>query len=145
MSGTAVEGAARGVVAAMAMTGMRRMAKAVGLVSEAPPDELARHGAGTAWLMRRVPPAQREQALELAHWSFGGAAGAVFGALVAPRTRRPAVGPAYGLAIWALFEVAAVPLLGLERSRRRPLPERAAISADHVLYGLILAHRSPPR
>ncbi len=146
MEGTkVVESAVRGVVAAMAMTGMRRMTKAAGLVREAPPDELARHGTGTAGLLRRVPSDLRDEAVELAHWTVGGVGGAGFGALVAPRARGIWVGPAYGLAIWAAFEVAAVPLLGLARSRRRPPAERAAVAADHVLYGLILAHRTRAR
>jgi hypothetical protein len=145
MDRTVMASGARGVVAAMAMTGLRRMTKAVGLVAEAPPDELARRGTGTAGLMARVPASFRDPALELAHWTVGGVGGAVFGAVVAPRTRHVAVGPVYGLAIWAAFEAVAVPLLGLEESRARPLRERAAIAADHVLYGLIVAPRTPPR
>ena len=71
--------------------------------------------------------------------SGGAAGGAVFAALPAPARRRGWAGPAYGLAIWLGFEVGIAPLLGLKQARQMRLSERAALAADHVLYGLVLS------
>jgi len=131
---------ARGVVAAMAMSGMRRLTTGLGLVDEEPPEQIAREG--VPGLLARVPPNLREPAIELAHWTYGGAGGAAFGVLPAALRRRVWAGPAYGLATWLVFETAVAPLLGLRRTREsRPL-ERAAIAADHVLYGVVVAGRA---
>jgi hypothetical protein len=129
----------RGVVAAMAMTGMRRMTTGLGLVREVPPEEIFERG--VPGLLAEIPVERRDEAIELAHWAFGAAAGAAFA--LAPRRVREArwAGPAYGLAIWALFEAVAAPALGLRRPRERPTSERAALAADHVLYGLVVAGR----
>ena len=125
----------RGVVAAMAMTGLRSLTKGVGIVRLTPPEELGRHGAG-APLLRRVAPERRGAALELAHWAYGGLGAAAF-ALAPPRAHRSrAAGVAYGLALWALFEALIAPVAGADRER--PVSERVALAADHVLYGLVL-------
>ena len=108
----------------MAMTGMRRMTTALGLVWRPPPE--------------RVLPGQPPEAVELAHWLFGAAAGAIFAALVRPRLRARWAGPAYGVAIWAAFETVAAPLLQAARPEERSLVSRLAIAADHVLYGVVL-------
>jgi hypothetical protein len=134
-----VEHFLRGVIAAMAMTGMRRLTTRLGLVREVPPDEIFEDGLPE--LLANIPVERRDEAIELAHWAFGAAAGAAF-ALVPRRPREAGwAGPAYGLAIWALFEAVAAPLLRLRRARERPAAERAALAADHVLYGLIVAGR----
>jgi hypothetical protein len=133
---------ARGIVAAMAMTGMRRVTKGVGLVHEAPPETIAERGAIVGRLMRRVPAENRDEVIELAHWAYGALGGAAFGALPHRLVRFRWAGPVYGLAIWALFETGLVPLLGLEdEKRKRSAVERVAIAADHVLYGAVVAGR----
>ena len=73
------------------------------------------------------------------HWSIGGVAGAGYGALLGSRGRRPWLGALYGLAVWAGFEAFGAPLLGIDDPRERPLRERLAVAADHVLYGVIIA------
>jgi hypothetical protein len=125
----------RGVVAAMAMTGVRSLTTGLGIVRVTPPDELGRHGAG-APLLGWVPPKRRGAALELAHWAYGAVGGAAFA--LAPQRARGSrlVGAAYGLALWALFEAVIAPVAGADRER--PPEERAALAADHVLYGLVL-------
>jgi hypothetical protein len=50
-------------------------------------------------------------------------------------------GPAYGIATWSFFEGVLAPMLGLRKPSERPTSERAAIIADHVLYGLVVAGR----
>jgi hypothetical protein len=129
----------RGILAAMAMTGMRRVTKGFGLVHEAPPEDIAERGAITSRLIRRVPSDFRDEVIELVHWTYGGLGGAAFGALPRSLARLPWAGPAYGLAVWAAFETVLVPLLGLEDERERTTVERLAIAADHVLYGAVVA------
>jgi hypothetical protein len=129
----------RGTIAAMAMSGMRRATTGFGLVRAVPPEDVFERGAPE--LLAEIPVERREAAIELAHWAFGAAAGAAFG-LLPRRAREPKwTGPAYGLGIWALFEAVGAPLLGLRRPRERPVSERAALAADHVLYGLIVSGR----
>ena len=116
----------RGAIASMAMTGMRVVTVSLGLVSQAPPQQLAGETSG-----------RRRAAVELAHWGFGAVAAAGFGALPSTWRNRPWTGPLYGLAIWTGFEASA-PLLGLPHAEPGRLGERAAIAADHALYGFIL-------
>jgi len=130
---------ARGVVAAMAMSGLRRLTTGLGLIQEEPPEQIAREG--VPGLLERVPPDLRAEVIELAHWTYGGVGGAAFGALPTAVRRQSWAGPAYGLATWLFFEVAVAPLLGLRRTRESRPFERAAIAADHVLYGLVVAGR----
>ena len=125
----------RGAVAAMAMSGMRSVTTSLGLVRMTPPEEIGTHGA--APLLARVPPEHRAAALELAHWAYGAAGGAVFAALP---VRGRAAGLAYGLALWAAFEALIAPVLGAP-ARDRPASERLALAADHALYGLVVGSR----
>ncbi len=127
----------RGIFAAMAMTGMRKVTTGLGLLEEAPPVQMAKSAPVFAPLIRRVPSQYQREVVELVHWLYGGAGGAVYGRLV--RSRRPWVGPAYGLAIWAAFETGLVPMLGLEHARERKIVSRIFVGLDHVLYGVILA------
>ena len=134
----AVRGAVRGTVAAMAMTGMRRVTTGVGLLERPPPERIAKEG--VPGLLRRVPPRMRDETIELAHWGYGAAAGATFAALPHGVRRSRWVGPAYGIAMFALFQLVLRRLFGLNEARRKP-HEHAALLADHVLYGLVVAAR----
>ncbi len=118
--------ALRGAIASMAMTGMRVVTVELGLVEQAPPQQIAGEGRG-----------RRRAAVELAHWGFGAAGGAAYGALPRSWRDRPWTGPLYGLAIWSGFEATAA-LLGLPHADGPRPAERLAIAADHVLYGFIL-------
>jgi hypothetical protein len=135
----------RGAVAAMAMTGMRAFTVDLGLVEQTPPQRIVRERA--RGVMRRVPRRRRRAALELMHWAYGAVGGVGFGLL--PKTvrqRRRWVGPLYGLLLWLGFEMGLAPLLGLRQARRRRGAERAALAADHLLYGLVLSEiRARPR
>jgi hypothetical protein len=131
--------AVQGVVAAMAMTGLRRVTTGLGLLRQPPPDLVAEEGA--PGLFGRVPAEHREVAIELAHWAFGAAAGAGFGLLPAAARRHGWAGPAYGVAVWLGFEAGAAPALGLAGQRRWGVSDRLALAADHVLYGLVIAGR----
>lgn len=136
--GDIVHAALRGAIAAMAMTGMRTLTQSVGIVEESPPQAIFRQRA--RGLLKPVPRRYRRGTIEIAHWAYGAAGGAVFGALPeAIRRRRRWVGPIYGLAIWGGFELAVSPALGLSQAKERRIAERLAFAADHLLYGLILS------
>ena len=129
------EGAARGTVGAMAMTGMRRVTTGLGLVERPPPERLAHEG--VPGLLSRLPGERREQAIELAHWGYGAAAGACYGALPVRIRGTRWAGPLYGLTIWAAFELVVRRLFRLSEPRRKR-HERAALAADHLLYGAVV-------
>ena len=134
-AGEIVHGGLRGAIAAMAMTGMRAFTVDLGIVEQTPPQAIFKQRA--RGLIRRVPRGRRRAAVELAHWAYGAAGGAAFAVLPAGVRRRAWAGPAYGLAVWLGFEAAIAPALGLKQARRLRAAERAALAADHLLYGLV--------
>ncbi len=138
MSGTAImRTTARGVIAAMAMTGLRRVTTTADLVKETPPEAII--GQRAPALLQQVPKERRPVLLELMHWGYGGVGGAMFGMLPESIRRHRWAGPAYGVLLWAGFEAGIAPLLGLEQAKERRPVERAMFLADHVLYGMIVA------
>ena len=136
--------ALRGAIAASAMTGMRTLTVSLGLVEEPPPQEIAEQGSG---LLAKVPPERRRAAIELAHWTYGAKGGALFGMLPEGLRRMPWAGPVYGLVLWAGFELGIAPVLGLPHAKEPRPAERAALAADHALYGFVLSgmRRRPQR
>jgi hypothetical protein len=130
-------GALRGVIAAMAMTGMRAFTVDMGVVEEAPPRAIIRQRA--KGLLSRVPRQRRRGVVELFHWGYGAGGGAAFAMLPDAIRMRRWAGPAYGLAIWAGFEGGIAPVLGLSQAKRpRPL-DRIGLALDHLLYGFVLS------
>ena len=137
-------GAVRGVVAAMAMTGFREFTRRVGLLQEPPPEAIVRQR--LLGRFRRARSGRSRAGAELLHWGYGAAGGAAFAALP-EGIRRPAPsGPLYGLVVWTGFELGIAPLLKLQQAKQaRPL-DRAALALDHALYGFVvsgLGGRSP--
>jgi hypothetical protein len=130
--------ALRGVVAAMAMTGLRAVTEGLGLLEEPPPDEIAKRGVPS--LFAQVPPEYRAAAVQISHLAFGAAAGSAFALLPDGVRRRRVAGPAYGLAVWVAFETVLAPALGL-RVESRPARERLMLALDHALYGAVLGAR----
>lgn len=129
-------GAARGAIAAMAMSGVRQATTSLGIVDKTPPESiLARTAPG---LFNRVPVERRTALVELIHWSYGTAGGVLFGALPRRLRRQPWAGPAYGLLSWATFEMGIAPVFGLSE-RRHGVIERLALLVDHLLYGSVVA------
>lgn len=125
---------ARGVIGAMAMSGLRQFTTAVGLVRKVPPEAVLERAAPE--VIRRVPAGRRPAMVELTHWSYGAFGGLVFGLLPWRVRRRPWVGPLYGLAFWAVFEAAIAPVLGMPRPHRAR--ERVALLVDHLVYGTVV-------
>lgn len=135
-----MKGALRGAVGAMTMSGMRQAAVGLGMIERTPPEAMLREGVPT--LLRQVPEHRRTAAIELAHWSYGAAAGAAFG-LVPGRLRGSRLtGPIYGVLAWGLFELAVAPMLDLAHTRGSRPQERLALLVDHVVFGLIVGE--PP-
>ncbi|HEX4465762.1 MAG TPA: hypothetical protein VH025_01120 [Solirubrobacteraceae bacterium] len=136
--------ALRGAIAAMAMTGMRAFTVSLEIVEESPPRAIVRQRAGL--LIRRVARKRRRATVELVHWGYGAAGGATFTMLPKAIRRRAWAGPIYGLVTWAVFEAAIAPALGLTQAKKLRIAERAALAADHLLYGLVLSEiRQQPR
>ena len=129
--------ALRGVIAAMAMTGMRVVTVGLNLLPKTPPEEIFEDA--LPHFLKLVPREYRHEAIELAHWGYGAVGGATFALLPAAIRRHRWSGPAYGIAAWSLFEGVLAPMLGLRKPSERSTSERAAIIADHVLYGLVVA------
>ena len=134
--------AARGVLGAMAMTGVRRITVDLGLVQKPPPEEIATEGIPS--LLAHVAPEHRETAIELLHWGVGAMGGMGFGILPPGVRRRRWAGATYGLAILGVFEVVVAPWLGIG-TKDRAISERLALSADHVLYGIVLVDETEGR
>ncbi len=144
--GDVLNGAARGTVGAMAMTGMRVLTTELGLVEQTPPQAVGRqHARGVRALLRRAPRKQRRGLIEAAHWAFGAGGGAAFGTLPPAVRRRPWAGPVYGLVVWLGFELGIAPALGLSQAKRVRLVDRLALAADQLLYGLVLSATPPTR
>ena len=129
--------AVRGAVAAAAMTGMRTFTQSVGIVEQTPPQAIVKQRA--RFLLWSIPRKRRRAVEELTHWGYGAVGGVTYGALPDALRRRVWSGPIYGLALWLGFELGVAPVLGLSQSRQLRPVERAALAADHLLYGLVLS------
>ncbi len=131
-------GAARGAIAAMSMTGMRQVTVNAGIVKQAPPQAIFRqriHRLGVSSQRRR----RKRVIEELAHWSYGAGGGVAFALLPEAVRQRAWSGPLYGLLVWFGFEAGVAPLFGLSQARETRLVDRAALAADHLLYGFVLS------
>jgi hypothetical protein len=140
VKGEIARSAARGIVAAMAMTGLRTVTEGLGWLERSPPDAIADEHARE--LLHRAK-LNSDVAIELAHWGYGGFGGAAFGMLPERFRRHAWSGPLYGLAIWLAFETGLAPLLGLRHAEQKKVVARLANAADHVLYGVVVAGSWP--
>lgn len=134
-------GAARGAVAAMAMTGVRAVTGGLRLVEQTPPQAMMpRLGRR---LLGRVPRRDKDAVIELAHWGYGAGGGAAYALLPAAYRSRSWGGVAYGLVLWLGYETLLAPVLGIAGTRRRGVRERLAVGVDHFLYGLVVSEIRP--
>jgi len=88
-----------------------------------------------------VPEPNLEQATVVAHYGFGGAAGAIF-PLVAPQGLPGAVGAGalYGVGVWTGSYLGLLPALGVRHHPRHDSAARTAMMiAAHVVWGVTLA------
>jgi hypothetical protein len=129
---------ARGAIAAMAMTGLRRLSTTAGLVERTPPERVLHKGVPE--LLSKLPSERRAVVVEAAHVTYGTTGGMLFGVL--PRRLRQRhrwwLGPAYGMLFWTAYEAVIAPVLGLSHGKR-PVAEKVALLTDHILYGVIVA------
>jgi uncharacterized membrane protein YagU involved in acid resistance len=126
----------RGVIGAMAMTGLRVFALHAGFIREDPPSRLVRkkRGRRPRWVV------------ELVHWAMGGVFGIGFGVLPEQLRRRRWSGPVYGLIVWMGFDTVVAPAFGLTERDWPKGRERTVFVADHLLFGLVLNEmRARPR
>jgi hypothetical protein len=133
---------ARGLVGAMAMTGLHTVTAAISPREESPPEAIIDERAPE--LVRRLPERSHHAVIEAAYWTNGAAGGVVFGLLPARIRSHPAAGPAYGLSIWLSYELGIVPALGIRPARQRGVLWRVMVAMDHVLYGVVVAGRLAP-
>jgi len=119
----------------MAMTGVRRVTTDLGLVRKPPPERIATEG--IPGLFARFAPEHHEAVIELCHWGVGAVGGIGFRIFPAALRARFWAGPAYGLAILAVFETAIAPGLGIA-ARDQTVSERLALAGDHLVYGIFL-------
>lgn len=132
--------AARGTVAAMAMSGMREVAMGLGMIERTPPEAVLREGVPA--LLRQVPEHRRSAAVQVAHWGYGATAGAAFGLVPARLRASKLAGPVYGVLAWGLFELVLAPALDLAHAHNARPKERAALLIDHVFFGCVVADRT---
>ncbi|GIF49229.1 hypothetical protein Afe04nite_37680 [Asanoa ferruginea] len=137
-----ISGAARGLVAAMAMSGLRRVTTTLELVADTPPEAIVE--ATLPGIFDRIPEERRPVIVEAVHWTYGTLGGAAFGLLPRKVRRRPLAGLIYGALFWTAFEVGIAPLLGLPQAHRWKPEEEAALLADHLLYGVVVAASAWP-
>ena len=134
----------RGIVGAMAMTGVRQLASQARVIREDPPARMARKQAKR--LLRTVPRRKRGAVVELIHWVMGAVFGLGFGLLPESIRLKAWAGPAYGFLVWLGFEAVIAPAAGLKQRRWPHGAERAVFLVDHLLFGLVLTEmRSRPR
>jgi hypothetical protein len=119
------------------MTGVRQFTVDVGLVDQTPPEAILKQRA--RGLLRRIPRKRRRAAIELMHWAYGAGGGATFALLPEGVRRQPWAGAVYGLVVWLGFELGIAPLLGLSQAKQPRAVERAALAADHLLYGFVMS------
>ncbi|RZB14036.1 hypothetical protein StrepF001_40290 [Streptomyces sp. F001] len=137
-----VRAGARGLVAAMAMTGVRTVTATLAPQEKSPPEAIMEKYAPARVLRSREH--RREAVTELTHWTYGATGGAVFGLLPARLRSMPMTGPAYGLLVWLGFELALAPVLGVQHAKQRRMLWRLVVALDHVLYGVVVAGRLAP-
>jgi hypothetical protein len=136
-SSTIMRAGARGLVAAMAMTGSRNVTGNIGLLHKSPPEAIVERRAPER--IRRLPPDRRAAITEFAHWSYGALGGAGY-ALLPQRVKADLrTGPAYGLVLWLVYEAALAPVLDLQHTEQRGVRTRLMLALDHVMYGVVVA------
>lgn len=140
-AGTVARAGARGLVGAMAMTGVRTVTAAVGPHEQSPPEAIVDQRLP---VLRRVPERHQRAFTELLHWTYGTMTGAAYGMLPRRVRAHPASGPVYGLVAWLGFEVGIAPALGVRHVHEHGVAWRAGMVLDHLLYGVIVGGRLAP-
>lgn len=133
---------ARGLVAAMAMTGTRTVTASFAEEEKSPPEAIVEERAPR--VMRRLSQRKQAAITELSHWTYGAVGGCGYGLLPARLRDHPLSGPIFGLTVWLGFEVAVAPMLGVRPYRRRRVLWRLMTALDHLLYGIVVGGGRTP-
>lgn len=100
-------------------------------------NELAAQAIARPILGRSLTRQELRFAAPLAHYLFGAAMGAVYGAY-AQRRRAPSSGAGFGTTVWLAADEIAMPLLGLSRSTtRRPFEMHLQSLVAHLVFGAV--------
>ncbi len=141
-----LRGAAAGFVATVPMTLVMEALRAA-LPAEQqrlmPPREVVdrtiEKTAETAGKAATVDRGDRVALTTIAHFAFGAAAGAFYGAAVGSRRTSALTGLAYGLAVWAIAYGVGLPSLGLHPAAPRDTTDRnGVLVASHAVWGAAL-------
>ena len=98
-----------------------------------PPAVLVNRMAG-----RSLTDEEEEVSVQAIHWGFGALAGGLYGMLAeyAPAVRGR-LGASFGLTLFGLTHVSALPMMGLtEKPEDQPAREHASEVITHVIYGV---------
>jgi putative membrane protein len=80
-----------------------------------------------------------------AHFAFGAAAGAIYGAATGLRRSSLLIGMAYGLGVWAVAYGVGLPSLGLHPAATEDTKDRnEVLIASHLVWGATLALMARP-
>lgn len=136
-----VAGAFAGFGATAVMSAVMLAARAMGISAELPPSRIA--DKAVAEVRQRPATRAEEQALAtVAHFGFGAAAGALYGALargIRPGPLAPALGTTFGTAVWLVSYQGWVPALGILPPASRDQPGRVGtMLVAHWVYGAVL-------
>ena len=102
-----------------------------------PPREITMKLARRAGVAEEMTPEARSAATLLAHFAYGGAAGAIYGALIDEVPVRPVLkGVGFGLLVWTGSYLGYLPGTGLLRSAtRHPTRRNLLMIGAHVVWG----------
>jgi ribose/xylose/arabinose/galactoside ABC-type transport system permease subunit len=102
-----------------------------------PPRAVTMEVAERAGVREHLDEGEREAATWAAHFGYGAACGALYGALAAGRRVPPlAAGVGFGLAVWAGSYLGWLPAAGILRPATEHPPRRNALMiAAHVVWG----------
>ncbi len=96
----------------------------------------------TAEVARRagLPRQSTVETTQLAHFAYGAAAGALYGAVKGPGRGNVAEGAAYGVGVWTASYLGWIPAVRiLKPATRHPLRRNALMLAVHLVWGGSLA------
>jgi hypothetical protein len=138
-----MDGAVAGLEATAAMSAFMWSAQRAGFLREQAPKQIVRRSLDA---VGQPSNGSRLKAISLvAHFGFGGAAGAAYGGVterLGPDRANVVTGIAFGLAVWAVTYKVAFPPLHLMPPPERDRPGRArTMILAHVIYGAVLGGR----
>jgi uncharacterized membrane protein YagU involved in acid resistance len=104
-----------------------------------PPREITSVVGETSAAWQGLSEPQKQAATWAAHFAYGSAMGAIYGALTPYPARNAWTGAAFGLGVWAGSYLGLLPGLGILRSATQHPPERNVLMiAAHLVWGATL-------